>query len=243
YLAVDRNNVKWVTTSNYAFSYDDVTWKYASDLPGPMKGYRQTSIDSQGNLWLDVYRYAGGEWKRGLFWEAAHPVETDRSGQIWASSWNYGVIVYRIGDSAPEGIGEANGLPSPRVSAIMMDTSGDIWICTDRGIARIIPAEPSSAGSEARPHTLALHGNHPNPFNPSTTISFTLPRPAKTSLIVYDITGRKVRELVSGSMTAGEHTAVWDGRDERGKVVSSGVYVAHLRAGTAAASRKMLIIK
>jgi hypothetical protein len=93
-----------------------------------------------------------------------------------------------------------------------------------------------------RPGTFAV-SNYPNPFNPSTSITFTLPAPGRTSLIIYDITGRKVRELVSGQMPAGVHTVVWDGKDERGTAVSSGVYISRLTAGKFATAGKLLLVR
>ncbi|MHB9028899.1 MAG: FlgD immunoglobulin-like domain containing protein [Candidatus Latescibacterota bacterium] len=93
------------------------------------------------------------------------------------------------------------------------------------------------------PNTFILHQNTPNPFNPSTTISFTLPEPGAASLSIYSITGQKIRTLVSGQISGGAHSVVWDGRDERGKAVSSGVYLSRLEAGGKAEARRMLLIR
>jgi hypothetical protein len=100
----------------------------------------------------------------------------------------------------------------------------------------------SEAGEENHPRTFSL-SNRPNPFNPSTTISYTLPVSGQASLTVYDITGRKVRELLSESLSAGTHTARWDGKDARGNAVSSGVYIARLCSGKFAATGKMLLMR
>ncbi|MEO8169093.1 MAG: T9SS type A sorting domain-containing protein, partial [bacterium] len=70
-----------------------------------------------------------------------------------------------------------------------------------------------------------LHQNYPNPFNPSTTVNFDLPEPATVSLVVYDVLGRKVTDLVNGSKEAGYHSATWNAKD-----VSSGVYFARFTA-------------
>ncbi|MFA6470819.1 MAG: heparinase II/III family protein [Candidatus Latescibacterota bacterium] len=83
----------------------------------------------------------------------------------------------------------------------------------------------------------------PNPFNPSTTIKFSLPAPGKVNLIVYDIAGRKVRELILTQLPTGIHSAFWDGRDASGRPVSSGVYFARLTMGKYTAVRKMLLMK
>ncbi len=70
----------------------------------------------------------------------------------------------------------------------------------------------------------ALAQNYPNPFNPSTTISFALPAAGKTTLMIYSLTGQHVQTLMDGEMNAGRHNVTWNGRDQTGSVVSSGVY-------------------
>lgn len=70
--------------------------------------------------------------------------------------------------------------------------------------------------------------NHPNPFNPSTEIHFALPGTGRAELRIYDLAGRRVRNLDAGVLAAGQHTVRWDGRDERGRSVTSGVYLARL---------------
>jgi hypothetical protein len=93
------------------------------------------------------------------------------------------------------------------------------------------------------PMQFALIGNHPNPFNPSTTIEFTIPSAGAVNLTIYNTAGQKVRELVAGSQTAGKHSAVWNGRDENGKPVSSGVYIAQLKMEGKVESRRMMLVK
>jgi hypothetical protein len=93
------------------------------------------------------------------------------------------------------------------------------------------------------PRGFALTGNHPNPFNPSTSIAFTLPAPGVATIAVFDRTGRKVRTLLSGRLSPGAHTARWDGRDDRGEPVSSGAYIAVLDFGGKSVSHRMLLVK
>ncbi len=111
------------------------------------------------------------------------------------------------------------------------------------GMAALNYQPSSNAVQSSAPTPFAVTGNHPNPFNPSTTIEYALPSAGKASLAVYSITGQKVRELVSGTLPAGKHSAVWDGRDDRGTAVSSGVYISHLRMGDKVASGRMMLVK
>lgn len=93
------------------------------------------------------------------------------------------------------------------------------------------------------PERFALSPNYPNPFNPSTTIRFELPRAVPVNLTVYNLLGQRVRTLLDAEKAPGVYTAVWDGRDEFGKSVSTGVYFYRLQAGDFVQTRKMLLVK
>ena len=93
------------------------------------------------------------------------------------------------------------------------------------------------------PKAFTLLRNFPNPFNPSTNILFLLPAKGFTTLTVYNLQGQKVRELLAKDMPAGFHTVAWDGRDNSGQPVSSGVYFSSLSSGRVHASGKMLLVK
>ncbi|MBD3331278.1 T9SS type A sorting domain-containing protein, partial [candidate division GN15 bacterium] len=94
-----------------------------------------------------------------------------------------------------------------------------------------------------RPERFALHQNYPNPFNPMTTIAFDLERRAHAQLVIYNVLGQRVAELVDDELEAGAHEVVWDGRDRSGATVASGVYFYRLESGVKACSRKMMLLK
>ena len=93
------------------------------------------------------------------------------------------------------------------------------------------------------PTEFALHGNVPNPFNPTTTIRFDLPEEADCELAIYNINGRKIRTLVDSKLEAGYCRAIWDGTDDIGRPVSAGIYFYKLNAGKFSAQRRMLLVK
>lgn len=97
-------------------------------------------------------------------------------------------------------------------------------------------------GNLPAPET-ALAQNVPNPFNPSTTIRFALAARTPARLAVYDTKGSLVRTLVNETRGEGEHVVQWDGRDARGRQVSSGVYFYRLTAGSVVESKKMVLLK
>jgi hypothetical protein len=96
---------------------------------------------------------------------------------------------------------------------------------------------------EALPARFALHQNLPNPFNPSTRISFELGAPCRATLAVYDVSGKLVRTLLDETLAPGVHSIEWDGRAERGKAASSGMYFYKLRAGSFTETRKMVLLR
>jgi hypothetical protein len=91
--------------------------------------------------------------------------------------------------------------------------------------------------------SLALHQNVPNPFNPTTSISFVLPVRSRVTLAVFDVEGRHVKTLVDGLIKGGATDATWDGTDARGNPVSSGVYLYRLSVGHKNLTKKMLLLK
>ena len=101
------------------------------------------------------------------------------------------------------------------------------------------------SGGPAVPGRLALLGNSPNPFNPTTVIRFTVPAgPVRPySLRVYDVRGALVRELASGDIGAGLHEVLWNGRDNRGASVGSGIYLYRLEVGRERFTGKMVMVK
>jgi hypothetical protein len=98
-------------------------------------------------------------------------------------------------------------------------------------------------GTGGGPVLTSLGTNYPNPFNPATTIPFTLSRGGRATLRVYDVSGRVVATLLDGVVPAGAHEARWDGHTDSGVAVASGVYVARLDAGGVRRTQKMVLLK
>ncbi len=91
--------------------------------------------------------------------------------------------------------------------------------------------------------TFDLHQNAPNPFNPTTTVSFSLSGEMVVELFVHDVSGRYVTTLVSGRFSAGRHAVVWNGRDASGREAASGIYFYSLKIGESQERRKMVLLK
>jgi hypothetical protein len=147
-----------------------------------------------------------------------------------------GYNVSSAGDFNGDGIGDfmfscrnfAGGLP------------GDVFVIAgSRGI--VVGVE--ERGDTALPSTTAVSQNYPNPFNPSTTIEFDLAKPARTTVRIYNTVGQQVRTLVDRPLGVGVHRIQWDGRDDKGNAMPTGVYVYRLVAGDFTEERKMVLVK
>jgi flagellar hook assembly protein FlgD len=90
---------------------------------------------------------------------------------------------------------------------------------------------------------IVLETNYPNPFNPTTTILFTLPQQQGVRLEVFDVLGRRIKILMDGVKGPGRHRVTWDGTDAGGANVTGGVYLYTLQAGSFSSMRKMLVLK
>ncbi len=109
-------------------------------------------------------------------------------------------------------------------------------------IATLYIGEEEKKRSTSVPESIAL-SNYPNPFNPTTTIAYSLPECQRVEVSVYNIKGQKVRTLVSDVQDPGVHTVTWDGTDRAEKTVASGVYFCKVESGDNVTVRKMLMIK
>jgi len=102
----------------------------------------------------------------------------------------------------------------------------------------------SAVGDDILPTRFAIGGNHPNPFNPATTISFSVPENAgQVTLTIFDVSGRLVRTLESSSLSAGNYSRQWNGRDTQGRAVSSGAYFYRLSGNGFSEARKMILVQ
>jgi hypothetical protein len=96
---------------------------------------------------------------------------------------------------------------------------------------------------ELSPVSYSLQQNYPNPFNPGTKIRYSVPEGGDVSLVIYNITGKRIMELVKSFQNAGNYEVLWNGKDEAGAPVSSGIYFYTLKAGNFNQTRKMILIK
>lgn len=182
-------------------------------------------IQSSSFSWVKVY--FGGPAMDSL--EDIHIDVSDIIG--WQHLWGMQV----------NGVGDINGdtIDDFAVATVGSGDRGQVYIFAGTDIATdvvIVEDHPL-------PTDFELHQNYPNPFNPETTIEFSLTKRDKVELTIHNLLGQKVRRLAHRTFSAGVHRLVWDGADDGGAAVASGVYFYKLRGTGGVLSRKMLLLK
>jgi len=129
-------------------------------------------------------------------------------------------------------------------------TSKYHWVLTDVGnpLQKVLgwfglPVLSVEPVGEPVPGAFVLKQNYPNPFNPTTTIEFSIPTNSKVTLSVYNVLGQKVRTLVNDRLPAKHYRVLWDGTDDKGNLVPSGVYFYTIRTDGFSATKKMILMK
>ena len=148
------------------------------------------------------------------------------SGAVSAAEGDVGVIRFRVVDES-----------ASDVRIVSFQTADADWAVETQ------VSYENPVGANAVPTLTRLVGNVPNPFNPVTEIRFELSNRVPVSLEIYNVSGQRVRTLSSGSLPAGLHAVTWDGRDDGGTSVSSGVYFYRLHAGEFSESKRMTLIR
>lgn len=263
-------NILWVATDNGLSRFDGYDWiTFTTDYGLSSNNVKDLALDSRGRLWiamgddrnghsgcvavLDVLDFTVYTKADGLCPGDVEVIHVDAGDTVWAgSSVQVDIGVYDSGISRFDGAAwktfrSTDGFPSGEILDIEETGSDDLWIATSYGVVRLDKAvfDGSTAVDETEtiPSALSIEGSYPNPFNPETTIAFFLPETGHVTFDVYNIAGQKVRTLESGTMSAGHHETVWNGRDDTGTTLASGVYFGVLRQGEIVTSHRMLLMK
>jgi len=216
----DDPSIFWVSVPDSGYSVDNL----APCMPAGLAGEQSFSPDGLALTWEsnDEPDLGGYRIYRGLA-EGFVPSEANLLGAPCDTVWFDG------GWSWSDGF-------YYKVSAV--DIHGN-----ESDFALLRPDGVTGDDTPKAPPASYLEQNRPNPFNPSTRIVFGLDRSALARLVIYDAAGRLVRVLADGVLPAGRHEAVWDGRDDAGRQVASGVYFYRLEAGIFNQSRKMILLR
>ena len=252
-IGTDPDGYLWFNTfENKMIKYDGVSWSI-HECPPEVFWINKTGIGgcitwgSDGTIWIDnnqsLYSFDGKKWKNYPFLNSFSPgyIAAAPDGSLFCATFYKGIAVF---DETYWKIYKYEyGCPFYGIKTIFVDSNNVKWISCYEGLVRFDDSAMIQTNIADRPKTINVIRNYPNPFNPSTTISFSLKSESFARLCIYNIMGQEVRELISEYLPAGTHEIVWDGRDDRGVPASSGVYFTHLKADDIITTGKILLLK
>lgn len=182
-----------------------------------------------------------------------YAVAVDSNNNVWIANTGTGYPVTEFfGVSKFDGTKFTNfnvedGLASGYVYDIYVDKKGDIWFATWDGGVSVLHDTVTTNIRQIHPliqevKHFSLSQNYPNPFNSNTCLRYNLNTPGQVELSIYNLLGKEVRTLIKQHLSAGEYKTIWDGTDEFGKEVSSGIYIAVLKSSHVQQSIKLTLI-
>jgi len=127
------------------------------------------------------------------------------------------------------------------LQAAVNDPDPDVSASAQHALTQITPT--SVAEESSRLPVFSFYQNYPNPFNSSTTIPYQLDKPSQVRVLLYNILGQRVRELVNEHQDSGYHSLSWDGKDQTGNLVASGIYLCRMKVGSYEKTMRMLLLK
>ena len=257
-IVVDGSGILWVVAEFHEvmgltmerfwtrlFSFDGTQWRsYQLDTG-------MVFPDSRGRVWaasIGLYVKEGSTWKHYADsgkvdtgrWSVSGMTE-DSAGRLWIAEGDYfGVLEGTIWTRFPHSQFKSWG-------TLATDSRGDLWIASRDGLYRWPRSDlPTAVGATAPSGELGsfhLDQNYPNPFNEETRIGFRVEQRAELVLRVVNARGQTVATLMRGTRPPGSYEAVWDGRDDRGRTLASGLYVYQLQVGDRRATGKMMLVE
>ncbi len=225
-LVADPDGNIWVSYG--AYPYNDTLVQYNSSGEVLAK-YSSADITELG-------------WLNGIV-----DLETDCNGDVWMVTDSVGVIHF---DGSDYTLYNELGSVDLRKNVEDLEIKdGDVWLALySEGTVAKVSGLITAAGVEhetpvSQPKGFALYQNYPNPFNPMTSIPFVLQKKAQVELAIYDLQGNLVRLLAKEYLPAGRYSRTWDGRNQQGQRVSSGIYIYRLKANRQTLFHKMTYIR
>jgi len=166
-------------------------------------------------------------------------------GYAYVADYSSGLQIINVSNPASPALAGSYNTPG---NTEVVAVSGAYAYVADYYSLMILKSTVTSVDDETPvkgkiPNQFKLMQNYPNPFNPVTVIRFEIPKASEVRITVYNILGEKVKTLVSGYLSAGSSSVKWDGTNDKGEQVSSGIYVYQMIAGNSIIIRRMILIK
>jgi photosystem II stability/assembly factor-like uncharacterized protein len=263
FMAVAKSDNNYIYAGTYTTIYRSTdkgsTWSdVTSNLPSNSKTYIDISSTDPNKIWVTLSGYTdrekvyyssngGGNWTNISGTLPNLPANTIIYLDPDRLFVGMDVGVYYRDDTMTDWEPFMAGLPNVEISEFEIHPgTNKIRAATyGRGIweSLIPPMVGNITGGNNIPHSFKLYQNYPNPFNPQTIIRFDIAAKSGVTLKVFNILGQEIRTLINSEVTSGEKSVVWDGKNNAGTVVNSGIYIYELRAGDFRESKKLVFMK
>ncbi len=222
-IALDSNGNKWLATANGLCKFDDATWAVWNSINSALHYNKVSSlaIDSNDKIWLTsnfINQYNEPEYGELSSFD----------GNNW-TSWSH--------INSP--------LSMASINEVIIDSQSNKWISTSNGVLlfnedNIVAIADNLIPDFSQGVSIT---NFPNPFNPSTTINYTISKAGETRVCVFNTKGQLVKTLVNESIDSGNHQIIWNGLDNRGNRLASGVYLVRIEHNGQSSACKVLMLK
>jgi len=224
-VVADRDGIGWLGTTEGIFRLDTNTgthqWWHSSNSAMPGDQMTPLAAAPDGRIWFTNFKY-NNEFERAI---------------VWFDGEQFGTVT------------REDGLPHEQIYDAEIRDLGDsyeLWLaCASRGLAVLtVPYYDPTAVEGPDSHMgLKILNGEPNPFSDRTTIRYSLRESGPVSLEIFDLQGRRVRQLLEASHSAGKQHVVWDGRNDQSRQVASGMYFVRLRAGGEEARGRLVFLR
>lgn len=217
-------------------------WFWKLSFPSPRVGYASLQRNSSAPIFFAKTSDGGATWEEKLFSQSYYFVQgigfaTEDEGWIGGNSSS---PTFHTTDGGETWVPDPIGARLNRFRFL----NDSLGYAVGRQVHKFAPASRVHAeGRSALPATVRMDAGYPNPFRAATTVQYSLPTPAFVVGAVYDVQGRRVVELVRREQPAGTYSIVWDGTDEVGETVSTGVYFFRISVDAYTRSRPMVIVR
>ena len=229
-IVIDNLDNVWVGCNYNLYFFDGIDWQKSSVAANP------EIIDKENKIWFTTEKgvsvYDGLEWihydssNSILNGKYYNDILVDHTNNKWVATWN-GVYMFD-NDTWKHYVPSNSGLVNKIVYSITEDKDNNLWFGTGGGACRLsftgtgVNQNNNSYSSKGKNYILLQ--NYPNPFNSQTKISFSINQGGIVKLTIFNITGQLIKQLVNEHKVPGVFKTVWDGTDNYGRTVSSGIY-------------------
>ncbi|MCX6174132.1 MAG: T9SS type A sorting domain-containing protein [Ignavibacteriales bacterium] len=230
-------------------------------IDSPLDQITSAQLDKEGNLWAGSYnegiaKYNGKNWKTyntsnsEIMTNFIHALYVNENNKVIVANhnsfdpYNKGGLGILTNERWENFTFNNSGLGFPYIRSVTTDKNGNVWVICDGGVSIYNAKEVNLSWEQVNDNIEnQLNQNFPNPFNSSTIIKYSLKQTSNVKLKIFDMLGREVKTIVDQTENEGNHFVFWDGRNNSGSLITSGVYIYTLITNEKKQAKKLILMK